>query len=173
MENLSQLQAAKFYLLSTLGISNFGYSTEEQIFEVDGQELSNVVAEIRGTSKADEIVLVVARYDSPTGATDDPSGIAALLSLADAFAKKPQLRTIRFIAFPRQPVGRNEYAKKLAADGDNVVGILALQPNENETESWEQQVHLLPGREALLLSVESAKDLVLKLANVQAEISKK
>jgi len=60
----------------------------------------NVVAEIPGTDKADEIIVFTAHYDSvpfSCGAWDNASGSADLMALYLWFRENPPRRTLRFI----------------------------------------------------------------------------
>ena len=63
----------------------------------------NVIADIRGRSKPDEIVLLFAHHDSAItspGAIDDAGGTAVLMELARAFSEiPPPARTIRFASW--------------------------------------------------------------------------
>lgn len=86
---------------------------------LQSKELSNVVALLPGTSNADEFVLYSAHYDhlgtrkddSNTdniynGADDDASGVAAILNLADYFAKQGSpKRSLLFAAFSAEEIG--------------------------------------------------------------------
>lgn len=71
----------------------------------------NVVAELPGTTRADEIYIVGAHYDSyafnppAPGADDNASGVAAVLTIAGVLAPWPSEATIRFIAFDREEWG--------------------------------------------------------------------
>ncbi len=132
------LEATKFYLESTLGISNFGYRIKEQIYEVDGQAFTNVAVELPGTKWRDEIIIVGAHYDSiagTPGADDNASGVAALLALAEVFSGDPQGRTIRFVGFVNEEppwfetenMGSYRYAKQCQEDGDRIVAMLSLE----------------------------------------------
>ena len=79
-----------------------GYATKRMPYDVEGAVVANVEATLAGTSKKQEIVLVGAHYDSvpgTVGADDNASGVAAMLALARAFARKPLGRTLRFVAF--------------------------------------------------------------------------
>src|SRR5688500_14047954 len=63
--------------------------------------IKNIIIEIPGTSKKDEIILIAAHYDSvfgSPGATDNATGVAAILELANLL-KQPLLRTVRLVAF--------------------------------------------------------------------------
>jgi hypothetical protein len=73
-------------------------------------EVYNTVAEIRGTDKADEVVLIGGHIDSwdlGTGATDNGTGIMAVLEAArvlQAVGIRPR-RTIRFVLFSGEEQG--------------------------------------------------------------------
>lgn len=65
----------------------------------------NIIAEIPGTTRPDEIIVIGAHYDTEVntpGADDNASGVAVMLELARRFANNPQQRTIRFIAFTNE-----------------------------------------------------------------------
>src|SRR5262249_7968432 len=74
------------------------------------RETYNTVAEIRGTEKPDEVVIIGAHLDSwdlGTGATDNGTGSAAVITAARALQKlnvQPK-RTIRFILFTGEEQG--------------------------------------------------------------------
>ncbi len=132
------LEAAKFFLESTLGVSNLGYAVEEHIFEARGESFTNVIAEAPGAAKPNEIVIAGAHYDTAVGtpgADDNASGVAALLALARVFRGKPQARTVRFVAFTNEEppwfetpdMGSYHYAKRCKDRGENVVAMLSLE----------------------------------------------
>ncbi|MEM1295108.1 MAG: M28 family peptidase [Verrucomicrobiota bacterium] len=132
------LEATKFYLESTLGISNFGYQVKEQNYQVDGQTFTNVEVEIPGTKWPEQIVVVGAHYDTAKGtpgADDNASGVAALLALAQSFSGKQQSRTLRFVAFVNEEppffetpdMGSYRYAERCKNDGDRIVAMISLE----------------------------------------------
>ncbi len=95
-------------------------------------EVYNTVAEIRGSEKPDEVVMLGAHLDSwdlGTGSTDNGTGSMAVLEAARALAKlqlKPK-RTIRFVLFTGEEeglVGSVKYVQAHKADLDNISGIL-------------------------------------------------
>ncbi|MFA5206560.1 MAG: M28 family peptidase, partial [Lentisphaeria bacterium] len=101
------------------------------------QTYRNVVGEIRGTTRPEEIVIVGAHYDSVAipgcrGANDNASGVAATLELARAFAGRPQARTLRFVAFANEEppffwsagMGSYVYAKECRAKNEQIVAML-------------------------------------------------
>ena len=75
--------------------------------EVQELESRNVVAEMRGAG--DSVVVVGAHYDivpaTTAGANDNTSGIAVVLSLAEALAGRPLPYAVRFIAFGAEELG--------------------------------------------------------------------
>lgn len=68
----------------------------------------NVIAEIKGTKYPDEVIAIVAHYDSISksiGGHDNASGAAIIAAVAQAVAKEPMQRTIRFIEFGGEEFG--------------------------------------------------------------------
>lgn len=87
------LEAAAAFIESTLGYDNMGYAVQRQVFEAAGKPLVNLIAELPGSSKPGEEVLVLAAYDG-----EDASGIAAMMCVAHALTGTAHARTIRFAA---------------------------------------------------------------------------
>jgi len=92
----------------------------------------NTVAEIKGTEKPDEVVIIGGHLDSwdlGTGATDNGTGSMAVLAAARALVKsgvKPK-RTIRFVLFTGEEQGLNGSRAYVAAHKDEmgkVSGVL-------------------------------------------------
>ena len=71
------------------------------VADVEWKESQNVIGELTGTSKPDEIVVISAHTDtaySSPGAFDDGGGVAAVMELARAFSQGPRpARTLRFV----------------------------------------------------------------------------
>jgi len=119
-------------------LSAAGYTVHRQSFEVQQRTCHNLEAEIPGTDRADQIVIVGAHYDSvlgTPGANDNASGVAALLALARAMAGKATSRTLRFVAFvnEEQPfyrtgaMGSVVYARRCRQRNEKVVAMLSLE----------------------------------------------
>lgn len=123
-------------------------------------DVYNTVADIRGSEKPDEVVMLGAHLDSwdlGTGSTDDGTGSAAVLEAARALAKlqlKPK-RTIRFVLFTGEEeglVGSVEYVKAHKAELDKISGIfvhdtgtgkvltLGLHDNYQDREIVDQEI---------------------------------
>jgi len=132
-------------------------------------EVYNTVAEIRGSEKPDEVVMLGAHLDSwdlGTGSTDNGTGSMAVLEAARALAKlqlKPK-RTIRFALFTGEEeglCGSVKYVETHKADLDKISGIfvhdtgtgrvltLALHDNYQDREIVDQEI--APLRELKLL----------------------
>ncbi len=95
-------------------------------------EVYNTVAELKGTDKADEVVIIGGHLDSwdlGTGATDNGTGTMAVLEAARALkavGAKPR-RTIRFVLFSGEEEGLHgsrAYAKAHEAEMPKIAGVL-------------------------------------------------
>jgi len=95
-------------------------------------EVYNTVADLRGTEKPDEFVILGAHLDSwdlATGTTDNGTGSMVVLEAARALAKlnlKPK-RTIRFVLFTGEEqglIGSKEYVKAHKNELNKVSGTL-------------------------------------------------
>jgi carboxypeptidase Q len=99
----------------------------------DGEvEVYNTVAELPGTDKSDEVVIIGGHLDSwdlGTGATDNGTGTMAVLEAARALkaaGAKPR-RTIRFILFSGEEEGLHgskEYVKAHEKEMDKICAVL-------------------------------------------------
>lgn len=99
---------------------------------------SSLEAELRGTSRPDDILVIGAHYDTAPGtpgADDNASAIAILLALAQAFANRPTACTVRFVAFPNEEppsfrtadMGSLVYARGCASRGERIRAMLCLE----------------------------------------------
>ena len=119
--------------------SDFGLKPQRQTFEVRGLDCFNIAAEIKGTKKSEEIIIVGAHYDSAQGtpgANDNGSGCAAMLVLAKHFSKTKPDRTLRFVAFTNEEppyfqtpdeMGSSVYAKMCRDEDQNILGVISLE----------------------------------------------
>ena len=79
-----------------------GYDIRHNAYEVAGRTFRNVIAEVPGTNRADELLLLGAHYDTAEGtpgADDNASGVAALLELARLLREASLQETLRWVAF--------------------------------------------------------------------------
>lgn len=119
-------------------LARSGYTVARQPIATELGEVRNIEAEIPGTVRAAEIVVVGAHYDSVAGApgaNDNGSGVAALLELSRLFAAPASARTLRFVAFVNeeppffytQEMGSRYYARRSRQRGENIVAMLSLE----------------------------------------------
>jgi Zn-dependent M28 family amino/carboxypeptidase len=110
----------------------------ESSFSGKPVEVYNTVAEIQGSEKPDEVVIIAAHLDSwdlGTGATDNGTGSAAVLAAARALQKlgvKPK-RTIRFILFTGEEQGLNGSKAYVKAHQKELEKISAVLVHDSGT----------------------------------------
>jgi hypothetical protein len=115
-----------------------GHEVGRQAFDVGAYECVNLECQIWGTTKADEIVVVGAHYDSTSetpGADDNASGVAATLALARRLRDSKFERTLRLVFFANEEapyfhtgaMGALVYARRCRARHENVVAMLSLE----------------------------------------------
>jgi Zn-dependent M28 family amino/carboxypeptidase len=109
-----------------------------QRFRVEAVEMRNIEVEVAGGSRASEIVLIGAHYDSVAGspgANDNGSGVAAMLELARLLKTSAPGRTLRFVAFVNEEppffmgdaMGSRQYTRRSKERGENVVAMFSLE----------------------------------------------
>jgi Zn-dependent M28 family amino/carboxypeptidase len=115
-----------------------GYTPTRQSYLARGVEVANVVAELPGGRRKDEIVIVGAHYDTVAttpGADDNASAVAVMLEVARLIRPLHAARTIRFVGFAcEEPphfhvgeMGSQIYARRCRVQGEKVVGMLCLE----------------------------------------------
>lgn len=105
----------------------------------------NVIGEIPGTGRPDEIVLIGGHLDSwdlGTGAIDDGTGVAVTMAAAKLIADHgPARRTIRVVAWGSEEIGLNggtAYAKAHGADHH----ILAAEDDFGTGRAWKMDTRV-------------------------------
>lgn len=136
LEKYANLLAASNHIERVL--KNANYKVRRQPYEVNGKWCYNIEAEIRGSVKEKEIVLLGSHYDSApgcAGANDDASGVAAALALARRFSGRQTVRTLRFVFFVNEalPFSQTEYmgslvyARRSAEHKEKIIAMLDLE----------------------------------------------
>jgi Zn-dependent M28 family amino/carboxypeptidase len=131
-----QLQATAAFIESWF--KSLGYQVESQEYVVQMRKVRNLSAEIPGSIKPEEIVVVGAHYDTVydcPGADDNTSGIAALLELARLLKDNHPTRTVRFVAFVNEEppwfqtesMGSMVYAREAHRKHENIVAAISLE----------------------------------------------
>jgi carboxypeptidase Q len=98
---------------------------------IEWKEARNVIGDIRGREKPDEVVIISSHNDSAytsPGATDSEGGVAIVMELARAFAAAPTkpARTLRFIGWGGHEAGLMGSEAYLRARPDEVSRIAAV-----------------------------------------------
>ncbi|MBI5315092.1 MAG: M28 family peptidase [Nitrospirae bacterium] len=131
-----RLIMAADYIRTTL--AGAGYEVRRQPYEVAGKICENLEAEVLGSRRPGDIIVIGAHYDSvqgSPGANDNASGVAAILGLARAFAKTTPTQTLRFVLFANEEppffqtehMGSRVYAKRSRERGEKIVLMLSLE----------------------------------------------
>jgi len=132
-------------------------------------ESQNVVAEIRGSEKPDEVVLLGAHLDSwdlGTGANDNGVNVALLVDVLRGIKElglKPK-RTIRFVAFNAEELGMwgsAEYVRAHAKEMGNIAAVVIFDVGSGRTTNF-----YLNGREDLRKPADAALAGVVGLVGV-------
>jgi hypothetical protein len=106
--------------------------------------VNNVIAELRGASTPEEVVMVGAHLDSwdfGTGAQDNGSGVAQVMDAARAFAAMPAppRRTVRFALWASEEQGLNgsmAYVRANSAEMKNIVAYLNTDTGAGRPLGW-------------------------------------
>jgi carboxypeptidase Q len=98
---------------------------------VEWKEARNVIADLKGREKPDEVVIICSHNDSAyasPGAQDSEGGVVAVMELARAFATAPMkpARTLRFTAWSGHEPGLMGSEAYLRARPDEVSRIVAV-----------------------------------------------
>jgi Zn-dependent M28 family amino/carboxypeptidase len=119
-------------------LADAGYNVVRQTYLAGGHEVSNLVAELPGGRRADEIVILGAHYDTvwtTPGADDNASAVAVMIEVARLMRELQPSRTVRFVGFAcEEPpffhtgeMGSQEYARGCRARGEKIRGMLCLE----------------------------------------------
>ncbi len=135
----------------------------ENIFHDRPMPQYNVIAELKGTEKPDEIIIVCGHLDSwngpgSQGASDNGTGASATLEAARLLMKtraRPK-RTIRFILWTGEEQGLLGSTAYVAGLGDELGKISAVL-NEDSGQNWQAAIAGLP--EMMPMLKEAAKPL--------------
>lgn len=95
-----QLAAVASYIDSSMSPENMGYAPVRDRFYHQGEEISNVEAELTGRQRPREVHLVLALYGDPTHQSGEIQALAGMLSLGHAMAGDRRDHTLRLAAVP-------------------------------------------------------------------------
>lgn len=115
-----------------------GYAVRQETFEAGRDLATNLIVEIPGTTRPDEIVLLGAHYDTVSttpGADDNASAVAVLLETSRLLYRHAGGRTLRCVAFAcEEPpyfnldsMGSQHHARTAKVAGEKIVAMLCLE----------------------------------------------
>lgn len=118
--------------------SEMGYSGKRECYDADGDEATNLIVEVSGSKRSDEIVLLGAHYDTvycTPGADDNASAVAVLLEVSRLLRDHKGKRTARYVAFAceeppyfhTEAMGSQQHARTSRNRADNIIGMLCLE----------------------------------------------
>ena len=128
--NLELEQAAQYIRREFLKI---GLEVKEDLFYWEGRTYKNVLAEKRGTTSPDNVLIIGAHYDTAPGspgADDNSSAIAVLLEVARNIQKTSFGSTLKLIAFALEEcgyAGSIHYAERAREGGEKILGMISLE----------------------------------------------
>ena len=117
---------------------SLGFEPSYEPFEFEAAYSSrNIIAEKRGETDPNEILIICAHYDSTStnpatlapGADDDASGVAAVMEAARILRPYSFDFTVRFIAFSAEEwglYGSRNYAAQARDRDDEIIGVINL-----------------------------------------------
>lgn len=110
-----------------------GLEVKENEFQWHGKSYRNIVADKKGNSIPERVLILGAHYDSvpnSQGADDNASAVSVLLELARAIQTAPNKYTVRFIAFSLEEyefAGSTHYVNHLKKEKEKILGMISLE----------------------------------------------
>lgn len=171
IDDLDQRRRPVCHLTRELARARVKRAFEEAGLTVQAQTTSdpdfpttNLIAELRGVDRPDEVVLVGAHYDAFfSGADDNTSGVAAMLEMARVLGAHSFRRTIRFVAFDGEEfglVGSTRYLRQTQGLRGETLNASIVFDCVGYADSTPGSQSSLPG-----LPVPSAGDFIALIAN--------
>ena len=135
LQRYENLNTARLYIMDYF--QQYDYPVHEEIYTVQGKDVSNIILDIRGSEEPGTIILVGAHYDTvenTPGADDNATAIAALLELLRLVAGKSFKKTLRLAAFTLEEppffktdlMGSMRYASHCRERNDNIEFMVAF-----------------------------------------------
>lgn len=116
---------------------SFGYNVKFQSYSVENKVVKNIIANKRGISPSDKIIVVGAHYDTcfNPGGDDNSSGVAGLLELARILSCHPTDFSIKFVTFVNEEppffktekMGSRVFARSAKLKGEKIIGAIIFE----------------------------------------------
>jgi hypothetical protein len=110
-----------------------GLDVKEDRFQWEGKTHKNIVAEKKGTTSPQKVLILGAHYDTvpgSPGADDNASAVAVLLEIARHIQAVPLEGTVRLIAFSLEEynfIGSAHYVERLKEGKEEILGMISLE----------------------------------------------
>jgi Zn-dependent M28 family amino/carboxypeptidase len=130
-DHAEELEEAARYIYQEL--EKAGLKVWKEPFQWEGRWFNNIVAEKRGLTSPDHMLILGAHYDTvpgSPGADDNASAVAVLLEVAKQIRGVTLASSVRFIAFALEEygyVGSTHHAKRARHQGEKIDGMISLE----------------------------------------------
>jgi aminopeptidase YwaD len=110
-----------------------GLKVKEDCFQWEGKSYKNIVAEKKGRTFPNKVLILGAHYDTvpgSPGADDNASAVAVLLEIAREIQSVSLQMTIRFVAFTLEEsgyIGSSRYVGSLKKGNEEILGMISLE----------------------------------------------
>jgi aminopeptidase YwaD len=110
-----------------------GLRVWEESFQWEGKIYKNIIAEKKGTTSPQKILILGAHYDTvpgSPGADDNASAVALLLEVARKIGGGGGPPTIRLIAFNLEEygyIGSTHHAERAKREGEKIAGMISVE----------------------------------------------
>jgi hypothetical protein len=165
------------YLESTMGAENMGYTVRRERF---GAEQSIIDAELTGTQRPLEVVMVLALYGGNAAQQESTAlAVAEALAVAHQVTGEKVVRSLRFAFIPDTPDALKKLQEGLQRDGERLMHLLVVGGPEVasiegisralDTKAKGTRVLSLPATQTAQATLESAyqlKALLLEAAEI-------
>jgi hypothetical protein len=119
-------------------LAAMGYEVHRERFEVEGQQVANLLAQRPGTGASPRCLVVGAHYDTVAespGANDNGSGVVTTLELARSFADRSGEHDLRFAFFVNEEapwfmgpgMGALVHARGCRERKERILGMICLE----------------------------------------------
>jgi aminopeptidase YwaD len=152
-----------------------GLDAKEGSFKWEGKSYKNIIAEKKGITSPDRVLIVGAHYDTvpgSPGADDNASAIAVLLEVARNIQALSLDSTIRLVAFCLEEygyIGSAYYVGNLKKGGEEILGMISLEmvgftgPRQNYPPYLNPKYYPNVGDFVAIIGNERSKELLEKV----------
>ncbi len=153
-----------------------GLDVKEDCFQWGGKSYKNIVADKRGGTSPNRVLILGSHYDTvpgSPGADDNASAIAVLLEVARMIQPLHLGSTVRLIAFSLEEydfIGSTHYVEDLKGKEEKILGMISMEmvgftsPNQNYPPYFNPKYYPHVGDFIAIVGNERSKDLLEKVS---------